>query len=54
MEKWKEKVLSEFIELSNEDYKAKEWKTVKRIFNLTSDEAVVIIPTGTKLEIFDK
>ena len=53
MEEWKEEVLLEYIEISNEDYSQKEWNLIKDIFNLKSNEAVLRITAGTTLEIFD-
>ena len=52
-EEWKEEKLIEYLELTNEDYSKNEWKTIKKIFNLKSDDAIVRIPEKTKLQIFD-
>ena len=52
-EEWKEEKLIEYLELTNEDCTEIEWKVIKNIFDLKSNNAVFRIPEGTILEIFD-
>ena len=52
-EEWKEEKLIEYLELTNEDCTETEWKIIKNIFGLKSNDAVLRIPKGTILKIFD-